>query len=250
MDDPMDGFDSQLLKEIEDHDNYENFDSSSETEIDEYIMLHSTHKNHLFGRQKPLHLVLGGEKPANIILWRNTQISARILAIVTVIWFLFECLGYHLLTFVCHSLILSLATVFLWSNLASYINVSPPKLPDVTLPDELFVSFLLLLRSIINRAFTPFQEVASGKDLKKLLKVIAVLWVLSVVGSWFSFLTFLYPLFVMLMTLPKLYERNEDAVDIYAGKWWFEVKKQFAVLNEYVLKKIPIFGSQKYHTQH
>ncbi|KAJ6361106.1 hypothetical protein OIU77_005021 [Salix suchowensis] len=235
----MDGFDSQLLKEIEDHDNYENFDSSSEREIDEYIMLHSTQKNHLFGRQKPLHLVLGGEKPANIILWRNTQISARILAIVTVIWFLFECLGYHLLTFVCHSLTLSLATVFLWSNLASYINVSPPKLPDVTLPDELFVSFLLLLRSIINRAFTPFQEVASGKDLKKFLKVIVVLWVLSVIG-----------MFLMLMTLPKLYERNEDAVDIYAAKWWFEVMKQFAVLNEYVLKKIPIFGSQKYHTQH
>ena len=56
--------------------------------------------------------------------------------------------------------------------------------------------------------------------------------------------------FVMLMTVPKLYERNEDAVDIYVEKWWFEVKKQFAVLNENVLKKLPIFGSQKYHTQH
>lgn len=62
---PMDGFDSQLLKEIEDHDNNEKFDSSSETEIDEYIMLHSTRKNHPFGRQKPLHLVLGGEKRKN-----------------------------------------------------------------------------------------------------------------------------------------------------------------------------------------
>ncbi|KAG5233596.1 reticulon protein [Salix suchowensis] len=239
MDDPMDGFDSQLLKEIEDHDNYENFDSSSEREIDEYIMLHSTQR-------------ITSLDARSLFTWFSAvkNISARILAIVTVIWFLFECLGYHLLTFVCHSLTLSLATVFLWSNLASYINVSPPKLPDVILPDELFVSFLLLLRSIINRAFTPFQEVASGKDLKKFLKVIVVLWVLSVIGSWFSFLTFLYPLFLMLMTLPKLYERNEDAVDIYAAKWWFEVMKQFAVLNEYVLKKIPIFGSQKYHTQH
>ena len=66
MDDPMDGFDSQLLKEIEDHDNDEKFDSSSEIEIDEYIMLHSTHKNHLFGRQKPLHLVRGGEKRKSV----------------------------------------------------------------------------------------------------------------------------------------------------------------------------------------
>ncbi|KAJ6976129.1 hypothetical protein NC653_031837 [Populus alba x Populus x berolinensis] len=162
---------------------------------------------------------LGGEKHASIILWRNTQISTRIFAGVTVIWFLFECIGYHLLTFVCHFLILSLTTVFLWFNLASYINVSPPKLPEVTPPDELFVNCLLLLRSIINRAFTSFQDVASGKDLKKFLKVIAVLWVLSVIGSWFSFLTLLYLLFVMLMTAPMLYEKNEDAVDIYAEKF-------------------------------
>lgn len=78
MDDPMDGFDSQLLKEIEDHDNnYENFDSSSETEIDEYIMLHSTHKNHLFRRQKPLHLVLGGEKRKSVCVHILVSLSPR-----------------------------------------------------------------------------------------------------------------------------------------------------------------------------
>ncbi|CAK7323461.1 unnamed protein product [Dovyalis caffra] len=250
MVDPMDGFDSKLIKEIEKHDNNEICESSSETEIDEYIMLHSAHKNHLFGRQKPLQLVLGGGKHANIILWRNTQISTRIFAGVTVVWFLFECIGYHLLTFVCHFLVLSLATIFLWSNVASYINVSPPNLPEVTLPDELFASFLLLLRGVINRACTTFQDVASGKDLKKFLKVIVVLWVLSVIGSWFSFLTLLYLLFVMLMTVPVLYEKNEHAVDIYAEKLWSQVKKQLAVLDENVLQKIPVFGSEKDHKQH
>jgi len=54
----------------------------------------------------------------------------------------------------------------------------------------------------------------------------------------------------MLMTAPMLYEKNEDAVDIYAEKLWFEVKKQSAVLNENVLQKLPIFRSEKHHKQH
>ncbi|GFQ00475.1 reticulon-like protein b4 [Phtheirospermum japonicum] len=35
-------------------------------------------KFHLFGRQKPVHSALGGGKPADVILWRNKQISAGI----------------------------------------------------------------------------------------------------------------------------------------------------------------------------
>jgi len=89
---------------------------------------------------------------ANIILWRNTQISTRIFAGVTVTWFLFECIGYHLLTLVCHFLILSSTTVFLWSNLASYINVWVPLIstPYIFLntaphPCSVFIGFLDIL---------------------------------------------------------------------------------------------------------
>lgn len=59
---------------------------------------------------------------ADIILWRNKQISAGILVGVTVIWLLFEWIGYHLLTFVCHALILSLGILFCWSNISCAIN--------------------------------------------------------------------------------------------------------------------------------
>ena len=63
---------------------------------------------------------------ADIILWRNKQQSGSILAGVTVIWLLFEWIGYHLLTFICHSLILLLAVSYLWSNAALFVNRYEP----------------------------------------------------------------------------------------------------------------------------
>ncbi|PIA59693.1 hypothetical protein AQUCO_00400530v1 [Aquilegia coerulea] len=204
-------------------------------------------KTRLFGRKKPVHTVLGGGKSADIILWRDKQIAAGILVGVTVIWFLFECLGYHLLTFVCHSLILSLTVLFLWSNLSSFVNKSPPKFPEIVLPEDLFVSIALSLRHEINRAFTTFREVASGKDLMKFLKLIAIMWVLSVVGSWFNFLTLFYIVYVILHTVPVLYEKHEEHVDTLAEKAMIEINKHYAVLDEKVLQKVPYFSKDKRH---
>ncbi|KAF9594088.1 hypothetical protein IFM89_027379, partial [Coptis chinensis] len=207
-------------------------------------------KTRLFGREKPVHSVLGGGKSADILLWRDKQIAAGILVGVTVIWLLFEWLGYHLLTFVCHSLILSLAVLFLWSNLSSFVNKSPPKFPEIVLPEDLFVSIALSMRYEINRAFTTFREVASGKDLKKFLKVIATLWVLSVIGGWFNFLTLVYIVYVILHTVPLLYEKHEDHVDTLAEKAMVEINKQYAVLDEKVLQKLPKYPFTKDKKQH
>ncbi|PWA58452.1 reticulon [Artemisia annua] len=81
-------------------------------------------KRHLFGRQKPLHVALGSGKTADILLWRQKQMSGAIIVSATVIWLLFERIGYHLLPFLCHCLILTLAVLFLWSNLSSFVNKS------------------------------------------------------------------------------------------------------------------------------
>lgn len=98
-------------------------------------------------------------------------------------------------------------------------------------------------------------------------QVIAGLWALSLVGSCCNILTLLYickesrcsllPLrckivfirlifvslletaFVLLHTVPVLYEKYEDQVDAYSEKTWIEIKKQYAVLDEKYLSKIP-----------
>lgn len=62
--------------------------------------------------------------------------------------------------------------------------------------------------------------------------------------------TMVYAVFVMLLTLPMLYEKHEDDVDTYAEKAWVEIKKQYAVLDEKFIQKIPILTSQKNQKQH
>ncbi|KAJ6850846.1 reticulon-like protein B4 [Iris pallida] len=193
----------------------------------------------LFGREKPVHQVLGGGKPADLFLWRNKKASAAVLGTVTAIWVLFELLEYHLLTLVCHCLILSLAVLFLWSNATTFIKKSPPHIPQVSIPEDLTVNIALALRCEINRAFAVLREIASGRELKKFLVVIAGLWLFSILGSCFNFLTLLYITFVLLHTVPLLYEKYEDKIDSFAEKATAEIKKHYAVVNEKYLSKIP-----------
>ncbi|CAN1312633.1 Reticulon-like protein B1 [Linum perenne] len=234
--------------------------NSSDSEIDNYIiMAQSNGKNRLFGRQKPLHLVLGAGKRADIILWRNKQLTGGIFGGITFMWLCFEWRGYNLVTFMCHSLILILAMLFVSSTLAAIINVSPVELPKVDVSERALVSGLTMLKTQLNYAIATFREVASGKDLKKFIKVIVSLWLISVIGGWFSFLTLFYlgqwfsgscVVFVMVLTVPLVYEKNEDVVDNYAEKAWIEIKKQYAVLDDKYLHKLPIFSSLKSHKQH
>lgn len=193
----------------------------------------------LFGREKPVHKVFGGGKPADIFLWRNKKISAGVLGGTTAIWVLFELLEYHLLTLVCHMLILSLAILFLWSNATTFINKTPPRIPEVHLPEEPFLQVASALSIEINRALVVLRDIASGKDIKMFLGVIAGLWIVSLLGSCCNFLTLFYIAFVLLHTVPVLYEKYEDQVDSFGEKTMIEIKKQYAVFDAKVLSKIP-----------
>ncbi|CAI9764179.1 unnamed protein product [Fraxinus pennsylvanica] len=164
----------------------------------------------LFGREKPVHKVFGGGKPADLILWRNKKISAAVLGGATAAWVLFELLQYHLLTLVCHISILAITVLFLWSNVTTFINKRPPHIPEVHLPEDPFLQVASAVRIEINHALSLLREIASGRDLKKFLVVVAGLWVLSIVGSWCNFLTLFYILFVLLYTIPVLYENSEQ----------------------------------------
>ncbi|CAN0841169.1 Reticulon-like protein B1 [Linum grandiflorum] len=193
----------------------------------------------LFGREQPVHKVLGGGKPADVFLWRNKKISTGVLGGATAAWVLFELLEYHLLTLVCHALILALAVLFLWSNACTFINKSPPRIPEVHIPEDPFLQLVSALRIEVNRGLVSLRDIASGRELKKFLFVIAGLWFLSIVGSWCNFLTLFYIVFVLLHTVPVIYEKYEDKVDAFGEKAWIEIKKQYAVFDEKVLSKIP-----------
>ncbi|XP_038876010.1 reticulon-like protein B2 [Benincasa hispida] len=193
----------------------------------------------LFGRERPVHKVFGGGKPADIFLWRDKKVSGGVLGGATVAWILFELLEYHFLTLICHILMAALAVVFLWSNASFFINKSLPHIPQVHIPEEPVKEIASALRVEINRAIAVLRDIASGRDLKSFLYAIAGLWVLSVVGSWFNFLTLLYIGVILLFTVPVFYEKYDDKVDTFAEKAMAEIKKQYVVFDAKVLSKIP-----------
>ncbi|WOK93663.1 reticulon-like protein B2 isoform X2 [Canna indica] len=211
---------------------YKGSSSSSSDSDSDKPSFHASRKKHLFGRKESLHAFLGGGKLADIILWRNKQLSGSMLAGFTVVWLLFEWIGYHLLTFICHSVIFLLGLCFLWSNAASFVNRAPPKLPEVFLPEDSFLYVAHMIRGEINEAFATFRYVASGKDSRTFLKAIGGLWVVSVVGGWFSFLTLIYIVVLLVYTAPVFYEKFEDHVDLTVEKAMVEINKHYAILDE------------------
>ncbi|MFS7997692.1 hypothetical protein Hanom_Chr12g01144901 [Helianthus anomalus] len=73
------------------------------------------------------------------------------------------------------------------------------------------------------------------------MQVIFTLWVVSVIGGWFEFLTLVYILFVLMLSAPLLYERNEGLVDAYGEKAGNEIMAALEKL------PLPFFKSNKQH---
>ncbi|GKA62525.1 reticulon-like protein B2 [Tanacetum coccineum] len=94
----------------------------------------------------------------------------------------------------CHTLIAALAVLFLWSNAASFINKSPPKFPEVALPEDIVLGVANALRVEVNKA-------------------LEVLSLCSIAHG------------------PYLYDKYEDKVDAFGEKAEAEIKKQYAVFS-------------------
>ncbi|KAJ0475923.1 hypothetical protein HanHA300_Chr13g0471231 [Helianthus annuus] len=182
---------------------------------------------------------------ADLLLWRNKKKSAGVLGFATIIWALFEMIEYHLLSLLCHILILVLGVHFLWSNTLNFIYKCP-EFPQVALDEDTVLEAASVLRHEINNALEVLREIASGKDLKEFLAVIAGLWIVSIAGSCCSLLTLVYTSFVLLHTVPLLYERHKEKADEYLEKAEAELKKQCEGLQEKVLSKIPSRKDKKF----
>ncbi|MED6179771.1 hypothetical protein PIB30_003987 [Stylosanthes scabra] len=187
----------------------------------------SSQFNRLFGRQKPLHNLLGGGKSADVLLWRNKKISASVLTAATAIWVLFEWLNYNFLTLLCFALVLGM------------LAQKPAKVPRFVLPEDYFVNIATAIGAEVNRGLRVLQDVACGGNLKQFLLVVFSLWAGAVIGSWCNFLTVIYVGFVAAHTLPVLYERYEDQVDNFVYKVLGEMRNNYRKLDAGLLSKIP-----------
>ncbi|KAL2464932.1 Reticulon-like protein B8 [Abeliophyllum distichum] len=204
--------------------------------------------NRLFGRQKPVHHILGGGKSADVLLWRNKTISASVLTAATVTWVVFEWLNYNFLTILCFVLVMGMLAQLVWKNASGLLNRSPSKIPRLVVPEEVFVNIANLIGAQVNHGLSFLQDVATGGNMKQFLVVVASLWAAAIIGSWCNFLTVLYVGFVAAHTLPILYERYEDEVDGFVYNVLGQLQHNYQKLDAGVLRRIPTgkFGGKKF----
>lgn len=196
-----------------------------------------------------IHLALGGDAVADVLLWKNWIGSLVVLVSSTIFWILFKIAGYNLLQFVANVLLLLVTILFFWAKSASILNRPLPPLPDLDVSEETFLAVAEVMCEWGNRALSIARDIAIGGDLKVLLQVVFSLWILSVIGGLFDFLTLIYVGVLLSLSVPVLYEKRQDQIDDKLSIVHSVFQAQYRKLDDIILSKIPFPRSKEKKTQ-
>uniref|UniRef100_A0A8R7TSE2 Reticulon-like protein n=1 Tax=Triticum urartu TaxID=4572 RepID=A0A8R7TSE2_TRIUA len=153
---------------------------------------HGPHVAGPFHRHKSIHRILGGGKAADVLLWKNRNVSAGVLAGATLTWFLLDVVEYNAVPLLCQIAIFAMLAIFIASNAAQLFDRAPPRIPQVVISEHAFREMALTIHHKLEYAASPLYDIACGKDLKKFLMVVGSLLLLSVIGGSCSFTSLLY----------------------------------------------------------
>ncbi|KAI3730603.1 hypothetical protein L1987_61775 [Smallanthus sonchifolius] len=178
---------------------------------------------------------IGKGHVSDVLLWRNTRLSASILLGVTAIWSLFEVYEYNFVSLICHISIVAMLIIYITYTMAKYTQWDLPDFEEITIPES---AFKWLYRKT-NKLLLKFYYTSSGEDLVQFLSTMALLWMISVIGSHFSSLNLIYLCFLCVGTLPAIYERHEGEVDYLVSKGIKDAKRLLEQFDSNILSKIP-----------
>lgn len=201
----------------------------------------------LFNRERTVHQIVGGGIVADVILWRQRNLSVGVLALVISVWLVFERSGYTLLSLCSSVLLLLLSILFIWAKAASLLNRPAPPLPDLWVSEEQVNEVANLIRDHVNSVLSTCHAIALGKDSRLYFKSAAWLLLISVVSAWADLVTLGYACITILLTVPALYERYQDRVDhcvisIYTSllALYAKLDQQIAVIRKWDLDKLKL----------
>ncbi|XP_015698712.1 reticulon-like protein B9 [Oryza brachyantha] len=192
-----------------------------------------------FYRHKSIHRHFGGGQVADILLWKNRNLSAGILAGATLMWFLFNVVEYNIIPLLCQIAMLAMLVIFIWSNAAQLLDRAPPSIPETIISEHAFREMALTVHYKVAYSASVLYDIACGKDLKRFLLVVGSLLVLSAIGSSCRFTSLLYIGFLCAHTLPVLYQRYKTEVDHLVAKGSEDIKKFYYKVDSNLLNKIP-----------
>ncbi|KAM6550741.1 hypothetical protein CsatB_000549 [Cannabis sativa] len=215
----------------------------------------------LFNRQRSVHEILGGGLVADVILWRQKNVTVGILLVTLAAWVVFEKSGYTLLSLLSSVFLLLIVILFIWAKSAAILNrlsfekistlasgchvivqlslnrPSPP-LPELHLSEEMVNEMASFIRIRVNNLLRVSQDIALGKDSKLFFKVAGYLCLISFVGGMTDFLTLAYTSLVIILTIPALYERYEAHIDKFIIMEYRRLQQLYAFLDEKCFSKL------------
>ncbi|KAH7294712.1 hypothetical protein KP509_27G014800 [Ceratopteris richardii] len=190
-------------------------------------------------RHKDLHSMLGGGHSADVLLWRKKHLSAGFLAGATVLWLVFEWIGYHFISVVSFLLLGFAVIYFVLSNGAAFINRSFPPVPKLHLSENQVHYVAENFRVYANQMLDVFHEIVVGTDVTGFLKLVGALGFLVIFGSWLNLFTLVYLVVIAAHTFPVLYEKHGETIDELFGNLWTDLNAKYRELDASVLSKIP-----------
>ncbi|KMS97507.1 hypothetical protein BVRB_5g126400 [Beta vulgaris subsp. vulgaris] len=188
----------------------------------------------LFDRQRTVHELLGGSLVADVVLWRQRNITMGILLVTLLVWLVFEESGYTLLSLSSSVLLLLVTILFVWSKAASLLNRPAPPLPDMYLSEELVSVVGELAQKNINALIVVCRDVALAKDARLFLKVAACLFLIAIVGGLTDIASLCYISLLFLLTVPALCERYSDRVDRHLMLAYRSLQQIYVMFDNYI----------------
>lgn len=151
-----------------------------------------------------------------LLLWRNPVQSGAVLGGVTFLYVLLTWTNRSLISLVSMLAALLVATSFVWSALASWLNRPGPPVPQLLregVSESQVKSLVESYTPMVNKGLALLYRIATGKDVVLTVQVISVLLVVGKLGKIFSVLTWAFVVVLLAFSVPKLYEIKKPEID-------------------------------------
>ncbi|KAL3614249.1 hypothetical protein CASFOL_042323 [Castilleja foliolosa] len=119
-------------------------------------------------------------------------------------------------------------------------DIPPPPLPSLELSEEIVVKAADEMRVWVNYALSIAHDIAIGGNLRLFGQLAISLWVISIIGSFFNFLTLVYIGVLLCLSLPVLYDKNQDMIDEKLNAACKVAQIQFHIIEEKLQHYIPL----------
>lgn len=151
-----------------------------------------------------------------LLLWRDPIRSGAALGGATFLYILLVWTNRSLISLVSMAAAILVATCFVWSSLAAYLNRPGPPVPRLLregISESQAKSLVDSYVPMVNKGLAFAYRVATGKDPILAGKAVVALIVISKLGKVFSVLSWAYLTVLVAFIAPKLYELKKPEID-------------------------------------